>query len=141
MENNHGKHIVFFDGECFMCNRSMKFLLNIDQKKHLWFAPLQGETAKPIIERRDDLDGDLKSIVYIEHLGTEEEEAYLRSTAVLLSLRRIGGVWRILSWATVIPAGIRDTVYDFVARNRIRWFGSIEMCGLIPSEQREQLLP
>lgn len=135
-----GKHVVFFDGECFMCNKSMRFLLNIDRKQRLWFAPLQGDTAKEVIERRDDLDFDLKSIILIENLGTDHEHVSLRSTAVLKAMEDAGGIWKLAGLFLFVPAIIRDTVYNFVAQNRIKWFGSTEMCSLIPPEQRERLL-
>lgn len=135
-----GKSVVFFDGECFMCNKSMRFLLNLDQQKCLWFAPLQGTTAKEVIERREDLDFDLKSIILIENLGSEQERVYLRSTAVLKAMRRAGGIGSVAGIFLWVPTVIRDAVYNFIARNRIRWFGNTEMCSLIPADQRERLL-
>jgi len=137
-----GRHVVFFDGECLMCNRSMRTLMRLDRHRQLLFAPLQGETAREVIERRDDLEFDLKTIIYVENLGQENEKAFLRSTAVLRSLVRTRRGWSSLArFALVVPRPIRDTVYDFVARNRIRWFGRTESCSLIPPERRNQLLP
>jgi predicted DCC family thiol-disulfide oxidoreductase YuxK len=35
-----------------------------------------------------------------------------------------------------IPAGLRDTVYDFIARHRLRWFGKLSACRTpLPSER------
>ncbi|MEM6884382.1 MAG: archaeosortase/exosortase family protein [Verrucomicrobiota bacterium] len=135
-----GKYVLFFDGECFMCNKSMRFLLNIDRKNRLWFAPLQGKTAQQVIERREELDFDLKSIILIENLDTEHEKVSLRSTAVLKAMEDIGGIWTLAGLFLFIPATLRDVVYNFVARHRIKWFGKTEMCSLIPPEQRQRLL-
>ncbi|MEM1157091.1 MAG: archaeosortase/exosortase family protein [Verrucomicrobiota bacterium] len=135
-----GKHVVFFDGECFMCNKSMRFLLNIDRQQRLWFAPLQGKTAEQVIKRRDNLDFDLKSIILVENLDTEHEQVSLRSTAVLKAMESTGGVWMLAGVFLWVPAIIRDAVYNFVAKNRIKWFGKTEMCSLIPSERQERLL-
>ncbi len=135
-----GKDIVFFDGECFMCNKSMRFLLRIDRGKRLWFAPLQGETARATIERREDLDFDLRTIIFIEQAGSENEEVSLRSTAVLKAMEDVGGVWTLAGLFLLVPAFIRDAVYNVVAANRVKWFGKTEMCSLIPPDQRERLL-
>jgi exosortase/archaeosortase family protein len=138
--SGQGKNMVFFDGECFMCNKSMRFLLRIDKHQRLWFAPLQGKAAREVIERRDDLDYDLKTIIYIEDVGTEQETVFIRSTAVLKAMSRAGGVWSLVEVMLVVPAFLRDAGYNFVAKNRLKWFGKTEMCSLIPPEQRERLL-
>jgi len=136
------RHVVFFDGECFMCNRSMRMLMGLDRKQRLRFAPLQGETAREVIERREDLEFDLKTIIYVENLGGKNEKVFLRSTAVLQSVIRTGRGWASLArLALVVPRPLRDVVYNFIARNRIRWFGRTESCSLIPPERRNQLLP
>lgn len=136
------RHVVFFDGECFMCNRSMRTLMGLDRHRRLRFAPLQGETAKEVTERREDLEFDLKTIIYVENLGEKGEKVFLRSTAVLQSVIRTGRGWASLArLALVVPRPLRDAVYNFIARNRISWFGRTESCSLIPPERRNQLLP
>lgn len=138
-----GRHVVFFDGECLMCNRSMRTLMKLDRHQNLRFSALQGKTASDLIDRRDDLDYDLKTIIYVENLGADDERVYLRSTAVLKALVGTRRGWSSLArFALAVPRPLRDAVYDFVARNRIRWFGRTEeACSLIPPDRRNQLLP
>ena len=58
----------------------------------------------------------------------EDGRAYTKSTGALRVARNLCGAWRVLALLTVIPAGIRDGVYDAIARNRYRWFGRTESC-------------
>ncbi|PYI53178.1 hypothetical protein DLM86_18305 [Paenibacillus flagellatus] len=58
--------------------------------------------------------------------------AYIRSRAGLEVLRRLNGLWPLLYAFVAVPAPLRDRVYDFVARNRYRWFGRSDSC-LMPT--------
>jgi predicted DCC family thiol-disulfide oxidoreductase YuxK len=60
----------------------------------------------------------------------------LRSAAVLRMLALLGFPFSLANVFRVIPASIRDRVYDLIARNRIRWFGKMQSCRLpAPAEQ------
>jgi predicted DCC family thiol-disulfide oxidoreductase YuxK len=48
--------------------------------------------------------------------------------------------WPLLRAASIIPAPVRDVVYDWVARNRYRWFGRTDACMLPPPEVRARFL-
>ena len=58
----------------------------------------------------------------------EDGRAYTKSTGALRVARELSGAWRMLAFLMVIPAGIRDWVYDAIAHNRYRWFGRTESC-------------
>jgi predicted DCC family thiol-disulfide oxidoreductase YuxK len=62
----------------------------------------------------------------------EGTNLYTRSTAALRMLKHLGGGWSLLYGLIIIPKFIRDAVYNFVARNRYRWFGKKETC-MIPT--------
>jgi len=135
-----GRSVVFFDGLCALCNRSMKLLIEEDRARVLTFAPLQGETFEAFrgtTTREQDLD----SIVYVRGLGSAAVTTFIRSGAVLHALRDIGGFWRVVSWLRVIPRPVRDRVYDFIAAHRYRWFGKYEACRLPTPQDARQLLP
>ena len=144
-------NLVLYDGVCGLCNRMVRFLLRIDRRKVLSFAPLQGPTAARLAERHGfPLAGvgageagasALRSMVYVRNFGLKRERAYLRSDAVLRSLGDVGGLWWLVSLLRVVPRFLRDPVYDWVARNRYRWFGKHESCPLPPPEQRARFLP
>lgn len=127
--------IVFFDGVCGLCNRSIDFILRRDQRGVFMVTPLQGETAEQLLEPADR-----------ERLGSLvvriSGRTYRRSAAVVRLLWRLGGVWKIvgtLLW--LIPLPLRDLGYRVVASNRYRLFGKKETCRLPTEEERARFLP
>lgn len=134
MEVDHkNKTILFYDGECALCNFWVQFCMERDRKQVLFFAPLQGDTAANLlpIETRTNLD----SVV----LWTEEAPQ-LKSKAVLTALRKIGYSPDVLLLARLFPTSFWDRLYDLVAKNRYRWFGKNTICPMPSDQQRQQLL-
>ena len=126
--------MVFYDGHCALCQCTVVFVLKHDRGGTLFrFAPLQGSKFAEEIapERRAGLPD---SIV----VQTSGEELLIRSDAVLHILRQLGGGWRILAGKLAIfPRGLRDAVYDFIARIRYHVFGTRDdVCPMIPPEWR-----
>ena len=131
----HPTHpIVFFDGLCGLCNRSVDLLLRWDTKGVLRFAPLQGETARRLLPAPQVRD--LDSLVLVDARGM-----HLRSTAALRALEHLGGAWRGAALLRWVPGVVRDAVYGWVARHRYRWFGKKESCRLPSPAERERFLP
>ena len=131
--------IVFFDGVCGLCNRSVDFLLSLDRNQKLLFAPLQGETARKYLrpEQAEVRPADLRSIVY-----WEDGRGVRCSTAIVRSLLQIGGIWRLAGYALwIIPRPLRDWGYTVIASNRYRWFGKSESCRMPAPGERERFLP
>jgi predicted DCC family thiol-disulfide oxidoreductase YuxK len=141
-------NLVLYDGVCGLCNRTVRFLLRIDRRNVLAFAPLQGQTAARLAERhgfplagRGDDPAGLRTIVYVRKFGLKHERAHLRSDAVLRILGDVGGPWVLFGALRLVPRLLRDPVYDWVARNRYRWFGKLDRCPLPPPDQRARFLP
>lgn len=128
------KNIIFFDGQCGLCNRFINFILRFDSKKQLYFSPLQGDTAKKLLN--SGLSRDLRSIVF-----WDTRRAHLRSDAVLNTLKKIGGVWGLLAGLLgIIPRSVRDASYDFIAFRRYRWFGKQPTCRIPTPEEQIRFL-
>jgi len=130
---------LFYDGHCGLCHRSVKFVLRHDRSGQAFrFAPLQGETflARVAAERRAGLPD---SVVVL----TRDGELLVRSAAFLHIFRRLRGGWGTLAAVLgVIPRGLRDFLYDFIARIRYRVFGTREdLCPIVPAELRERFDP
>jgi predicted DCC family thiol-disulfide oxidoreductase YuxK len=130
---------LFYDGHCALCHRAVKFVLRHDRSGQAFrFAPLQGEMfqAKVAEGRRAGLPD---SVVVL----TRDGELLVRSAAFLHIFRRLGGGWRVLAaLLSLIPRGLRDIVYDFVARIRYRVFGKREdLCPIVPAELRARFDP
>lgn len=127
--------IVFFDGVCGLCNRSVDFFIRRDREARLKFAPLQGETAADHVSDADRES--LGSIVFVD-AGTR----YRKSAAIVQILRQLGGIWRCVAGVLwVIPRPLRDLGYSIVAALRYRLFGRKDSCRMPTPEERGRLLP
>ena len=127
------KSVIFFDGLCGLCNGFVNFILIIDRKNHYLFSPLQSEFALKTLppEYLKDLD----SVICMEG-----SRIYKKSNAVLLIMKRIGGPWKMVLLGYFLPEWLRDMVYDFVAKNRYRFFGKKSKCRLPTPEERSRFL-
>jgi predicted DCC family thiol-disulfide oxidoreductase YuxK len=126
--------IVFFDGECNLCNGFINWLLRVDKAGKMKIASLQGESAKRLVTTGPGPG--LESVVYLR-----DGKMLERSSAVLMILFDLGGAWKFLSALMILPKSLRDAVYKLVAMNRSRLFGTRESCRLPTPEERERFLP
>lgn len=126
------KDVVLFDGVCGLCNRSVKFLIRNERKPELLFSPLQSEYGKAILKKHGITTD---SIVYIRN-----NKAYTKSGAALRLCLRLKGLWPLMIVFLIVPYFIRDFIYDYIAKNRITWFGSTEYCEVMTKEIRERFV-
>ncbi|HET7232324.1 MAG TPA: thiol-disulfide oxidoreductase DCC family protein [Longimicrobium sp.] len=127
--------LVLYDGQCGLCNHSVQLILRHDREGRFRFAALQSEVGQALL-RRHGLPVDvLDSIVLVE-----EGRAWTRSRAALRIARGMDRPWPLLRAASIIPAPVRDVVYNWVARNRYRWFGRTDACMLPPPDVRARFL-
>jgi predicted DCC family thiol-disulfide oxidoreductase YuxK len=127
--------IVYFDGECNLCNRLVDFVIRRDRRRRFRFAPLQGETARRHLPASLTGTG-LETIVLERETGLQ-----FRSDAVLAILATLGGPWSGFGILRVLPRTLRDGAYNYIARNRFRWFGRRETCRVPTLEERRSFLP
>lgn len=127
--------IILFDGVCNLCNGSVQFIIKRDKKAVFKFASLQSDIGQSILKEYKIPAGDLFSIILVEN-----NKAYSRSTAALHIARRLDGAWKILYIGILFPKFLRDSIYDWVAKNRYRWFGKKEECMIPSPAMRERFL-
>jgi predicted DCC family thiol-disulfide oxidoreductase YuxK len=130
---------LFYDGHCALCHGAVKFVMKRDGAGTAFrFAPLQGETFRALVPvgQRTGLPD---SIV----MHAADGSLLARSDAVVHILERLGGGWRVAgSLLARVPRGLRDRVYDFIARVRYRVFGKREdVCPIVPPEMRKRFDP
>ena len=51
-----------------------------------------------------------------------------QSDVVIHLIAQVGGVWRLIRVARLVPRRLRDALYGLVARNHYRWFGRRTSC-------------
>lgn len=130
------RHLVLYDGVCGLCDHSVQFLLRVDRRQVLMFAPLQGETAAAMRARHPEISGDIDTVVYIE-----DGRVHQRSRAFVRLARQLPYPWRALSWLWIVPRPLSDLVYRLVARLRYRLFGKFDTCKIPSPEERARFLP
>lgn len=131
--------ILFYDGDCGLCNRSVRFFMEQDEKKWLRYAPIQGSTAIEYLS--DEHRENLSTVIYYRPLADGQSETLLRSDAALYATIDIRSGWRWLAKLTLwIPRSWRNVLYDWVARNRHRFFKK-ESCVLPKADELQRILP
>jgi len=117
------KHIILFDGVCNLCSNSVQFILKRDKKNQFLFGSLQGKTGQEYLAKFNLPADSFNSFILVEN-----DNLYTRSTAALRMLKHLGGAWQLMYAFVIVPKFIRDGVYNFIARNRYKWFGKKEEC-------------
>jgi len=129
--------IVFFDGYCNLCNRSVAFIITRDIHAHFRFASLDSPTAQRRLAAHAQHTPLPDSVLLLDADGL-----HARSEAARRIARHLTRPWRWLgALSGVVPRGVRDALYDVVARNRLRWFGRRESCAIPTPAQRARFLP
>ena len=133
--------IILYDGVCGLCNRGVQFLLKRDKRGRLQFASLQSDFAANVLRRHRLDPNDLDTVYVVVNHDRLDEKILDRSDAVMRAWHELGGPWKLFSSvSSIIPRGVRDIVYRFVATNRYRVFGKHETCMLPDPSQRSRFL-
>ena len=122
-----GQKIVLFDGICNLCNASVIFILERDDREIFKFASIQSPAGRALLRRSGYPPDYTDSILLIE-----DGQAFSRSTAALRILRELQRPWPALGVARMIPLQMRDFLYDWIARNRYLVFGQRDTC-MVPT--------
>jgi predicted DCC family thiol-disulfide oxidoreductase YuxK len=131
--------IILFDGLCNLCNQSVQFVIKHDPQSKFRFAALQSDFGQNVL-RENHLDpGKLLSVVLLTH-DRGRTRVYDRSRAALEIARRLNGLWPLLYVFVIVPPFIRNLVYDWVSRNRYRWFGRRDECMIPTPELRARFI-
>ncbi|APQ19091.1 thiol-disulfide oxidoreductase DCC family protein [Maribacter hydrothermalis] len=133
---NSNKKIILFDGVCNLCNRSVQFAIKRDKQDIFRYAALQSETGKKMLLERNIDPMDIDSIILI----VPNIAYYTKSTAALEIGKNLKGMRTISSILLWLPESFRDIVYDFIARNRYKWYGKKESCMVPTTELKGKFL-
>jgi predicted DCC family thiol-disulfide oxidoreductase YuxK len=127
--------VVLFDGVCNLCNSAVQFIIKHDKKNVFRFASLQSGTGQDLLARYNLPMNELNSFILIEN-----NKAYSRSTAALRVAKKLNGIVSWLYGFIIIPQIFRDSIYDWIARNRYKWFGKKEECMIPTPELKARFL-
>ncbi|WP_313253605.1 thiol-disulfide oxidoreductase DCC family protein [Empedobacter sp.] len=129
------RKIILFDGICNLCNQSVQFVIEHDNKNQFQFASLQSDFGQNFL-KENNLDAtQFDSVVFIE-----DDKFYTKSSAALKISKYLDGITSLLTIFMIVPKPLRDVVYSFIAKNRYRWFGKQESCWLPSPELKAKFL-
>lgn len=119
------KNIILFDGLCNLCSGSVQFIIKRDPENKFQFASLQSGFGQQQLEKFGIDKNLLHSIILIR-----DGVYYERSDAALEIAKQLSGGWPLLYPLKILPRFIRDTVYNWIARNRYKFFGKKDACWI-----------
>ena len=111
---------VLFDGYCNLCDGFVSFAMKHDKGGVLQFLPLQSEEGQKLLTGPA-----MDSVAFLEN-----GKVWRRSDAALRVFSYLSWPWKAVSWLRIFPQGVRDAVYNQVARLRYRLFGTKQVCEL-----------
>ena len=114
--------VIIFDVDCLLCNRFVQIVSVIDKKDSIYFTRLSGKTANYILSNNKNLV-DVDSIIFYLN-----GNIYIKSDAVICISKSLGFPYNMMSIFKIFPRSMRDIFYDFVARNRYKFFGKANKC-------------
>jgi len=119
--------VLFFDGECGFCSKSVRRVNRLDREGAVDFAPLQGKLSKELgLEEFADKKGGTMVL-----LRESDGERFFKSDACILLGKTLGQPWSALAGCyAIFPKSLRDSLYDFVARNRYLIAGRADACEM-----------
>ena len=130
------KKLILFDGVCNLCDASVQYIIKHDTKDIFRYTALQSELGQEII-KKFNIDTDKTDSIL---LYSEEGGISYKSTAALKIASKLGFPRNLLVSFLVIPAFIRNGVYDYIAKNRYKWYGKKEECMIPTPELKSKFL-
>ncbi len=108
------KMIIYFDKTCIMCNSFASFIAKRDFKQKISFDFLQNLNLET-----QNFDS-----VILQKNGKN----FYKSSAIIYAISALGFPYNLLKFLLIIPQKLRDIIYDFVGKNRYKWFGKKDFC-------------
>jgi predicted DCC family thiol-disulfide oxidoreductase YuxK len=122
------KKIILFDGVCNLCNSSVQFVIQHDKKDVFRFVALQSDLGQEILKHIGINPKNINSII----LYDPGVAYYYKSQAALEIAKSLGGFFHFGTVFRIIPTGISNQLYDYIAKNRYKWYGKKESC-MVPT--------
>lgn len=130
------KKIILFDGICNLCDATVQYIIKHDKKDIFRFVPLQSELGQQIVNYIGVDTSKTDSIL----LYQPGYAYYYKAEAALLIAKELGGIVSLLSIFSFLPKTFLNTVYDYVARNRYKWYGKKQECMIPTPEMKAKFL-
>ena len=129
------KPVIAFDGECIFCSGWVRFLLRHDRRAQYRYLTAQSPLGQALY-RHYGLDASS----FESNILIEDGVARFKSDGSMRTLARLGLPWSLVNVCRILPAALRDPLYDLVARNRYRIAGRRQSCMVPTPEERGRFI-
>lgn len=130
------KKLILFDGVCNLCDASVQYIIKHDKKDIFRYTALQSEVGQEIIKKFNIDTAQTDSIL----LYSESQGISYKSTAALKIALQLGFPRNLMCIFLIVPAFIRNWVYDYIAKNRYKWYGKKDECMIPTPELKSKFL-
>jgi len=127
--------IIVFDGNCVLCSRFAQFVLRHDRHRRFRLLPAQTPLGTAIY-RHYGLD----PVNYETNILLENGRVWFKSEGTIRMFAHLGLPWSLLRAGRMLPLPLRDRLYNVMARNRLKWFGTRETCMLSTPDHADRFL-
>jgi predicted DCC family thiol-disulfide oxidoreductase YuxK len=127
--------IIIYDGNCRLCSGFVRFTLRHDPRGEFRFIAAQSLLGQALYRHYELDPADYETNILLEH-----GRPWLKSEGSIRMFQRLGMPWSLIAIGRLLPLGVRDRLYETVARNRLRWFGVRKACFLLEPGQEDRFL-
>jgi predicted DCC family thiol-disulfide oxidoreductase YuxK len=131
-----GKKIILFDGVCNLCDNVVQFIIRHDKEDIFRFVAIQSDLGQEIVKHISVDTTKIDSIL----LYVPGQAYYYKAEAAIKIARGLGGIYSLLTVFSILPMSISNSVYDFIARNRYKWYGKKSECMIPTPELKSKFL-
>lgn len=125
--------VIFFDGVCNFCDKTVRFILKYDKNKKFYFSSLQSDYAKSFLKNQNS---SIDTIVLFY-----DKKFYVRSKAIELILVNLSGypkyLGKILSFT---PLFLSNIIYKIFSKYRYNLFGKKNECKIPETNLHERFI-
>jgi predicted DCC family thiol-disulfide oxidoreductase YuxK len=118
------KKIILFDGVCNLCDGFVQFIIKKDTQDQFRFVALQSDLGKEITTHLKINTSKIDSVILYE----PGIAYFYKSDAVFEIAHFLGGIFSLINVFKVLPLPLRNSLYDYIAANRYKWYGKKQSC-------------
>lgn len=130
------KKIILFDGVCNLCDSTVQFIIKRDKKDIFRFVALQSELGEQII-KHIGIDRSKTDSIILYEPGVAY---YYKAEAAIKIAANLGGLIPLMNIFSVLPKSLSNSVYDYIAKNRYKWYGKKDECMIPTPEMKAKFL-
>ena len=127
--------ILLFDGHCVLCSRWARFVLSHDRRGRYRLLPAQSALGHALYVHYG-----LDPVQFETNVLLEDGAAWFKAEGTIRMLEWLGFPWSLAGLLRALPVRARDALYDYLARNRLRFFGRRDLCYLAEPGYEDRFL-